>query len=247
MRQNVYDDLAFFEGYAALRANPANLNVLVEQPALRALLPPLGGATVVDLGCGTGDLSAHCADQGAESVLAFDLSVKMLDVAREQNGRANVAYARAAMEDLSLASGSADVVVSSFALHYVKNYPAIVAAVAQWLRPGGAFVFSIEHPMVTANMAGQDWTRDDAGRRLHWPVDDYATEGERRFHWFVDDVVKYHRTLATYLNVLMEHGLAVAAVREPVGSEEAVRELPVLASLARCPSCLIVKGVKSGA
>ena len=244
MKQNVYDDLAFFEGYAALRANPTNLNVLVEQPALRALLPPLGGATVVDLGCGTGDLSTFCAEQGAESVLAFDLSAKMLDVARERNGRPNVVFARAAMEDLSFPAGTVGVVVSSFALHYVKDYPAMVAAVSRWLRPGGAFAFSVEHPMVTANTAGQDWVRDDAGRRLHWPVDDYAQEGERRFHWFVDGVVKYHRTLATYLNVLVEHGLAVAAVREPVGSEEAVRELPVLASLARCPSCLIVKAEK---
>ncbi len=246
MRQNVYDDLAFFEGYTALRANPANLNVLVEQPALRALLPPLVGATVVDLGCGTGDLSLYCAEQGAESVLAFDLSAKMLDVARERNRHPNVRFVRAAMEDLSLASGAADVVVSSFALHYVRDYPALVSNVMRWLRPGGALVFSVEHPIVTANAAGQDWARDDAGRRLHWPVDDYAQEGERRFHWFVDDVVKYHRTLATYLNVLIEHGLVVAAVREPAGSEDAVRELPTLASLARCPSCLIVKGVKLG-
>ncbi len=78
-------------------------------------------------------------------------------------------------------------------------------------------------------------------------MDDYASEGERRFHWFVDGVVKYHRTLATYLNTLTGHGLTVTDVREPVASEEAVRELPVLAGLARCPNCLIVKSVKKPA
>jgi len=119
VRQNVYDDLAFFEG------------------------------------CGAGDLAAYCAGQGAQSVLAFDLSEKMLEMARETNPAPNVEYRRAAMEDLSLPSGSADVVVSSFALHYVKDYAALVADVARWLRPGGAFVFSVEHPMITANKAAE--------------------------------------------------------------------------------------------
>ena len=247
VKQNVYDDLAFFEGYAALRANPANLNVLVEQPALRALLPSLAGARVLDLGCGAGDLTAYCAGQGAANVLGADLSEKMLDMARETNAAPNVEYRRAAMEDLAFPAGSFDVVVSSFALHYVQDYAALAADVARWLRPGGAFVFSVEHPMITANKAGQDWARDDGGRRLHWPVDDYVAEGERRFHWFVDSVVKYHRTLATYLNVLIGEGLAITDVREPVASDEAMRELPVLAGLARCPNCLIVKSVKAGA
>lgn len=35
MRQNTYDDAAFFRGYAELWAGPCNLNDLVEQPALR--------------------------------------------------------------------------------------------------------------------------------------------------------------------------------------------------------------------
>ena len=244
MKQNVYDDLAFFEGYAALRANPANLNVLVEQPALRALLPPLAGAWVLDLGCGAGDLTAYCAGQGAAGVLGTDLSEKMLEMARDKNAAPNVEHRRAAMEDLAFPAGSFDVVVSSFALHYVQDYATLAADVARWLRPGGAFVFSVEHPMITANKAGQDWARDDEGRRLHWPVDDYATEGERRFHWFVDSVVKYHRTLATYLNVLIGEGLTVTDVREPSPRRRLCGNCPSWRGLARCPNCLIVKSVK---
>lgn len=57
-RQNIYDDEAFFRGYADLRAQPGNLNDLVEQPVLCGLLPPLAGAAVLDMGCGAGSLFA---------------------------------------------------------------------------------------------------------------------------------------------------------------------------------------------
>ena len=245
MRQNIYDDEAFFQGYAELRASPGNLNDLVEQPALRALLPPLAGAAVLDMGCGAGDLSAYCAEQGAGRVVGADLSEKMLGAAREQNAHPNIEYVRAAIEDLSFAPATFDVVVSSFAVHYVQDYAALAAHVSRWLRPGGTFVYSTEHPMTTARKAGeQNWVRDAAGNRLYWPIDDYGAEGERRFRWFVDGVAKYHRTMATLVNGLVGAGLAVTQIVEPVASEEALRREPGLASLARFPNCLIVKSVK---
>ena len=215
MRQNIYDDEAFFQGYAELRASPGNLNDLVEQPAL---LPLLGGA---------------------------DISEKMLTVAREQNAHPAIEYVRAAIEDLSFAPETFDIVVSSFAVHYVSDYAALAAAVSRWLRPGGVFVYSTEHPMTTARKAGeQNWVRDEAGNRLFWPIDDYGDEGERRFQWIVGGVAKYHRTMATLVNGLVGAGLAVAQLVEPVASEEALRQEPGLASLARFPNCLIVKCVK---
>ena len=245
MRQNIYDDEAFFRGYADLRAQPGNLNDLVEQPALRALLPPLAGATVLDMGCGAGGLAAYCAGQGAARVVAADISERMLALARETNAHPNIEYRQAAIEDLAFPPASLDVVVSSFAVHYVQDYAALAAHVARWLKPGGVFSFSTEHPMIMARKAGeQNWVRDDAGRKLYWPVDHYGDEGERQFHWIVDGVAKYHRTMATLVNGLTAAGLAVTRLVEPVASEEALRREPGLATLARCPNCLIVQSVK---
>ena len=246
MRQNIYDDEAFFQGYADLRAQPGNLNDLVEQPALRALLPPLAGAAVLDMGCGAGDLSAYCAGQEAARVVGADISEKMLALARETNAHPNIAYQRTAIEDLVFAPETFDVVVSSFAVHYVQDYAALVKHIARWLRPGGAFVYSMEHPILTARIAGdQRWVRDDDGNRLYWPVDDYQDEGERRVYWFVEGVAKYHRTMATLVNGLVAAGLAVTHLVEPVASEEALRLEPGLATLARCPTCLIVQSRKA--
>lgn len=245
MRQNIYDDEAFFQGYVELRASSSNLNDLVEQPALRALLPLLAGAAVLDMGCGAGGLAAYCTGQGAARVTAVDISEKMLGLARETNAHPRIEYQHAAIEDLSFAPASFDVVVSSFAVHYVQDYAALTKNIACWLRPGGTFVYSTEHPIVTARHAGeQNWVRDDAGNKLFWPVDDYQDEGERRFRWFVDGVAKYHRTMATLVNGLVGAGLSVTRVQEPVASESALRQEPGLATLVRCPTCLIVRSIK---
>ena len=59
MPQNIYDDETFFAGYRQLRDTDAGINGAVKIPAMRALLPPLAGCTVLDLGCGFGDFARY--------------------------------------------------------------------------------------------------------------------------------------------------------------------------------------------
>ena len=243
MRQNIYDDETFFTGYRTLREQSDNFNNLVEQPALRALLPPLRGKTVLDLGCGFGDLAMYCVTQGAAGVVATDISGKMLSEAQARNGSPQIEYVQAAMEELQFAPGRFNLIVSSLALHYVRDFAAMVQNIVGWLEPGGCFVFSVEHPLATACRADQGWTRDEDGSRLFWPVDDYDHEGMRKIHWFLPGVIKYHRTMSTLLNVLIRAGLTVAAVGEPVASEDTIRRLPDYAATRRAPPFLLVKGV----
>jgi hypothetical protein len=68
--------------------------------------------------------------------------------------------------------------------------------------------------MCTALATGA-WHRGPDGAALHWPVDRYRDEGERRTTWFVEGVIKYHRTLETYVNGLLEPGLQLVCLEEP--------------------------------
>ena len=54
MAQNIYDNPAFFEGYAQLPRSVQGLDGAPEWPALRAMLPELRDQRVLDLGCGYG-------------------------------------------------------------------------------------------------------------------------------------------------------------------------------------------------
>ncbi|MFD0332148.1 class I SAM-dependent methyltransferase [Streptacidiphilus monticola] len=152
----LYDTPDFFTAYQRMRADGDGLNEELEQPALRALLPQVTGLDVLDLGCGDGGQAEWLASAGARSVLGVDPSTRMLALAR---GRAHpcLRYLQATAEELTLPQASLDLVVSSLALHYVPDLPALLARIAQWLRPGGHLVYSVEHPVCTAQQPMNGW------------------------------------------------------------------------------------------
>jgi SAM-dependent methyltransferase len=242
--QNIYDDPAFFAGYAALRESESGLNAVLEQPALARLLPAsLADLRILDLGCGFGDFARAARGQGAASVLAVDVSAKMLAEAGRRTADPAIRYEQASIETVALEEGGFDLIVSSLALHYVADYPAAARRIAAALAPGGRFAFSVEHPMCTALSGGQ-WHQDAAGAALHWPVDRYAEEGRRDTRWFVDGVVKYHRTVASYVNGLIDAGLILVRLDEPV--PEALAARPDLNLHRRRPPFLLLAADRLG-
>lgn len=78
MAQNIYDNPAFFEGYAQLPRSVQGLDGAPEWPALKAMLPDLTGKAVIDLGCGYGWFSRAARELGACDVTGVDISEKML-------------------------------------------------------------------------------------------------------------------------------------------------------------------------
>ncbi|GAA1599494.1 hypothetical protein GCM10009804_65130 [Kribbella hippodromi] len=309
----LYDDPDFLDGYRHLRRTGQGINDELEIPAMDAVLRtlPVAGARVVDLGCGEGGLAVRLAKAGAADVLAVDASQQML-AAAVQHPR--VRYQRADLTTFDLPPGSADLVVSSMALHYVENLDTLLARTAHWLsrserkhppgeagsppaarvvvpggaearpierepasswgeaprvgrepsssggevtrverepsssggevtrvgrgassgggeglpRAGGALVFSVEHPVMTAAVAV------DCG------VDDYADEGRRERTWFVEGVVKYHRTIGSIVGSLRRHGFQLELIDEPLPTREQAAAHPHLAIHRRRPPILLV-------
>ena len=242
--QNIYDDERFFAGYQELRESGRGLNESIEQPALRGLLPDLGGIRALDLGCGDGELARWLRAHGAVSVVGVDLSRKMLRLARERTQDRAISFVRAGLEEISFNRGAFDLVASSFALHYIQDYDAVMRRVAEWLSPGGVLVYSVEHPVCTAQVARQGWVADHVGRKLFWALDDYADEGRRTQRWYVDGVVKFHRTVASLVNGAVAAGLVVERLEEPVPVREAMRERPELVEERRRPAVLVLKARK---
>jgi 2-polyprenyl-3-methyl-5-hydroxy-6-metoxy-1,4-benzoquinol methylase len=243
--RNIYDDADFFAGYEALRRTRSGLNEVLEQPALLRLLPArFDGLRVLDLGCGFGDFARHVRAQGALSVLGIDVSARML-AAAGRTADPRIAYRQARIQDLAPAEGPFDLAVSSLAFHYIEDYAAVLRRVAQVLRPGGLLAFSVEHPMMTA-LPEQSWQRDAEGKALCWPIDRYAEEGERHTHWFVDGVVKYHRTIETYVAGLIGAGFRLSALAEPAPDSAAIALRPDLADQRRRPPFLLLAGLREG-
>lgn len=214
MKDNVYDDPGFFDRYAAQRAHQGNANARVEVPTMESLLPDVTGLEVLDLGCGWGELSASLRRKGALHVVGVDLSEKMLERARSAHGDLpGVTFERSAIEDLAAPAGAFDLVVSSLALHYVADFDGVARRVRRWLRPGGHFVFSIEHPITTANPTA--WFLDEDETGVFMSVERYHEAGPRTRTWHDTEMTVHHRPVGAIVNGLVDAGFAICALREP--------------------------------
>lgn len=135
-----------------------------EWPALKKLLPDFKGKSLLDLGCGFGWHCAYALEQGAGKAVGVDISSRMLAVGRQKFPE--VTFIEKPLEEISFPEKSFDIIISSLAFHYLKSIDDICRNAAGWLRPGGSFVFSVEHPIFTAQ-GPQDWFYGSDGSKLH--------------------------------------------------------------------------------
>ena len=238
MTQNIYDNEEFFVGYSRLRRSVEGLDGMPEWPALRALLPVLRRCKVLDLGCGFGWFCRWAREQGASDVVGIDVSERMLARARAGTPDPAIVYSRADMEQLELPPKTFDVVYSALALHYVERLHQLMAQVYRSLVTGGVLVFSVEHPIFTAP-SQPNWSLDAAGRKT-WPVDRYLDEGPRSTDWLTRGVIKQHRTLATYINMLVGAGFVISHVEEWGPTEDQIAAEPNWSDERQRPPFLIM-------
>lgn len=243
MKENKYDDPVFFEKYSQFPRSVEGLRAAGEWRALERLLPDLAGKRVLDLGCGFGWHCAYAADHGAARVVGCDLSAKMLAEAQQRNPAPIIEYRQVAIEDVVFPSESFDIVLSSLALHYLQDVCELFHRVYGFLAPRGLFVFSVEHPIFTAQ-GPQDWAYDEAGLPLHWPVDRYFDEGRREAIFLGEPVVKYHRTLTTYVDALLTAGFSITNLVEPKPEPEMLAEVSGMVGELRRPMMLLIAARK---
>ena len=125
---------------------------------LLAIADPGTADACVDLGAGTGFVALALAPL-VDSVLAVDISAVMAESLAARAAQAGLENVRTQVADLrtfKMPAGCADLVVSSYALHHLRDQDkrALAAEAARWLRPGGRIV-------VADMMFGRGATRRD--------------------------------------------------------------------------------------
>lgn len=238
--QNIYDNPIFFESYQSLRNNDQGFNNLLEQPTIYSLLPCLKEKNILDIGCGFGDFSRYALKNDASSVLGIDPSFKMLQKAQSLTmSNQNIIFKQVAIENFEADENSFDLIVSSLAFHYVRDFKIIIKHITRWLKPNCCLIFSVEHPICTACPEAILKT-DEQGKIFH-PVYNYRDETAFKQTWFVEGVQKYHRTISTYVNTLIELGLRINAVLEPMPDDELLNQKKEFAAHKIRPPLLIIK------
>lgn len=234
-----YDDDAVFTTYRKSRQRPDNPNDTLEQPVMRELAGALAGRRILDLGCGDASFGRYALAQGCAAYVGIEGSSNMATVARETLAGTLGQVIHAAIETWTYPVAAFDLVVSSLALHYIGELKAVFANVFGALAPGGRFVFSVEHPVITSRDRG--WQSD---QRQAWLVDDYFTIGTRETTWLGGRVVKQHRTVEAYFAAMQEAGFVIDSLRESHPRRELFADEAEFQRRMRIPLFLFLMGHK---
>ena len=217
---NQYDNPAFFAEYAKMSRSQYGLDGAGEWYQLEPLFPKLTGKTVLDLGCGYGWHCKYAVEHGAAFALGIDQSERMIREAERRNAAKNIEYRLCGIHDFDYQAGAYDLVVSNLVLHYIEDLETVYRLVHITLKPGGIFLFNIEHPAFTAGV-NQQFAADGT-----WPMTDYYYPGERITDFLGYEVKKYHHTLTQVLNGLLKQSFVIEAVEEAMPPEQWRDQMP---------------------
>ena len=148
-----------------------------------------------------------------------------------------------ALEDYAYPAETYDIVISSLTLHYIEDLSALFRKVAQTLRTGGEFIFSMEHPIFTAE-GSQQWLDQTSAGNPVWPVTRYFLDGRRDSIFLDAPVVKYHHSLTTIVQALLSTGFELEDIQEPQPTAELIREVPQMDEELHRPMMIIFKAKK---
>lgn len=124
--------------------------------------------SVLDLGCGTGELTAALAE--GREVVGVDPAGAMLAVARRRRGGGNVTWIEGDARNLTLDRRFDLVLLTGHAFQVfltLEDQAAVLTTIARHLAPGGRFIFDSRNP---AFEAWKTWTPEESRRELTHPV-----------------------------------------------------------------------------
>lgn len=222
--KNVYDNQSFFNQYQSMRKDGINANNLIEIPLIKSMLPNLKDKTILDLGCGTGDMDKYFANMGAKYVLATDISSNMISQAKTNNFHDKIEYKILKMEDLCSVNQKFDIVYSSLAFHYIKDFDKLLKDINRLLKSKGMLIFSQESPinLATSKQSENEKNKIEIDGKLYFLLSGYCNEGERKVFWNDCLVTKYHRTYATIVNTLIKNNFEILEIQDSYATEEAI-------------------------
>ncbi len=127
---------------------------------------PENAQNILELGCGTGNLSLRLAGKYPIASITFvDAAPEMIDLTRTRMAESHPQAAKLAtfissrFEDLLLQPNSFDVITSCISLHHVQDKASLYLQLFKWLKPGGTFRFADQLRGGTAWNHDLNWRR----------------------------------------------------------------------------------------
>lgn len=238
-------------------AGAAGLDVYrdwVNTPAFLAMLPTVDGLRGLDIGCGEGGNTRAVARLGAR-VTGVDWSPTFLRHAcgAEREEALGIAYVRADAAAMPFADGAFEFATAFMSLMDMPDQAAVLAEAGRVLGTGGFLQFSILHPCfvppyrrvlreadgrtVRAIEVGGYFDVID-GRVDRWWFGAVSAEERARVPAFQEP--RFHRTLSTWLNLVVSAGFVLERFGEPCADAAVAARVPGVADTRVAPLFLHV-------
>lgn len=165
---------------------------------------------MLEIGCGSGHSLKYLDQRGAGELWGLDLSITQITAAKAllENAVSPVRLFESPMENNpGIPADYFDIVFSIYALGWTTDLEKTLSNVHQYLKPGGLFIFSWEHPMYNR-------VRAKAGVLL---MDkSYHEEGSYQHEAWSQPAIMQQYKLSTYINLLIENDFKIEKVVEDV-------------------------------
>lgn len=199
-------------------------NILV--PTIFQLIGDTSGKTIIDVGCGEGDLAARLADN-AEMVVGVDPAGKMIEIAHKEHGHLeNIEFVCSTIETYaeSMSERLYDVAVANMSLMTASNLDQMIESIGSILKDEAIFTSTITHPFFWNFYKHLKDLKDF----------DYLEEHIQRIPFVISlydeplpsETTIFHRPLGTYVEIFIRHGFRIEQILEPVPSPEVERLYP---------------------
>lgn len=186
----------------------------VEQILPLAVARLSGFDRVLDVGTGEGQLARSITEAHGSMVVGLDPTRSQIEVASQRGG--GVLYARSGSDALPVADAAFDAVVVCLVFEHVDDLERSLAEIARVLRPGGRFVFFLNHPLLQTPDSGMVIDHVLEPPETYWRIGPYLWEAASVEEVQKDVFVRFvHRPLSRYVNGLLGAGLTLTEMVEP--------------------------------
>ncbi|MBL1225722.1 class I SAM-dependent methyltransferase [Enterococcus sp. BWR-S5] len=182
--------------------------------------------SVLDAGCGTGNLSYKISEQKKIDVTGIDISSESIEIAQnEYKGVTNLSFKNISIEkyvESPLVLKKYDLVIANMTLMDVSNLDNVLYAISKLLNDNGKFIFSITHPIFWSKY----WKYD----KMDWfnYKDEIFIEAPFSISLNNSNYITshVHRPLEMYFEYLSKNNLKVTDLIEPMPSSDVEQRYP---------------------
>lgn len=174
------------------------------------LFGEIAGQKALEIGCGSGHSILYMLEQGIEEIWGLDLSPAQIQAATNVCGcNEKVKLLESSMEeDPGIPHDYFDFVYSIYALGWTLDLSRTILNIQSYLKSGGTFIFSWEHPIHSRVIYENNIVRFNTSYHEEKPALHEA--------WKPRPAVFFHRKLSTYINELINSGFNIEQVIEEV-------------------------------